>query len=359
MIKRTIKTRLVGKEELFKVIALGEATRLPILFIGVPGVAKTQTLMDYAAAMSGFDNEKARKETFVLELDEGTKSSEIKGRVNMENLLTNKKYTIDAPIADARYVLINEVDKGSSAVRNTMLSVMREKALFLGSEIRKCNWELFAGSCNIIPTDEDENPFWDRFLIKYTVERVRLSDIYSKAWKNNVIKFPIVIPEKEDLESTSIDAIMMKKFAKKVHKNVSDRTMMAMPMISKAIKLIWGFSDAEAIMKACELICPEKTQALSAELEDPAIVSIKTKIKTLTDGSIQETDLLMATIQGVQNEISQFGRNPQNQTKAEELDLILKDTISKSNECQKLIESLSSSGDAFKNLVAGLDPNKK
>ena len=92
MITRKIKTSLVGKDELFKVIALGESTRMPILFVGVPGVAKTQTLIDYAAAMSGYDKEAARRDTFVLELDEGTKSSEIKGRVNMESLLVDKKY---------------------------------------------------------------------------------------------------------------------------------------------------------------------------------------------------------------------------------------------------------------------------
>lgn len=352
MIKRTIKTKLVGKEELFKVIALGESTRIPILFVGVPGVAKTQTLIDYAAAMSNYDKEKARKETFVLELDEGTKSSEIKGRVNMEDLLLNKKYTIDAPIAEAKYVLINEVDKGSSAVRNTMLSVMREKALFLGSEIRQCKWKLFAGSCNVIPDDELENPFWDRFLVKYTVERIKSSDIYKKAWMNKSYEFELNIPEEDDMEKIDLDSRMMKIFADQIYKNVSDRTMMAVPKITKAIKFIWEYSDAEAIMKACELICPSESNNLSSKLEDPLIVSIKTKIKNIP--SISEADMLLSNIQSIENEISQLRSNPVYSIKSEELNNILKDTISKSENCVQLIQSLKEKASMFNNINGGV-----
>lgn len=357
MITRKVKTKLVGKEELFKVIALGEATRMPILFVGVPGVAKTQTLLDYAAAMSGYDKEKARQETFVLELDEGTKSSEIKGRVDMEDLLVNKKYTIDAPIAKARYVLINEVDKGSSAVRNTMLSVMREKALFLGSEIRQCHWQLFAGSCNVIPDDELENPFWDRFLIKYVVERIKVSDIYKSAWNAKQIEFELTIPEQADFDACILDSKMMEIFAKEIYKDVSDRTLMAVPQIAKAVKYIWGFADAEAIMKACELVCPQKAQALSAKLEDPAIVSIKTKIKNIS--SITEADMLMSNIQSIENEISQLSQNPVYATKSGALSAMLKDTIQKSPNCVELIESLQQKAAAFNKMSGGVTSSPK
>jgi len=350
---RTIKTKLTGKDELFKVIALGEATRFPILFVGPPGVAKTQTLIDYAAAMSGYDKKKAREETFVLELDEGTKSSEIKGRVNMESLLVDKQYKIDAPIAEAKYVLINEVDKGSSAVRNTMLSVMRERALFLGSEIRQCKWQLFAGSCNIIPTDEEENPFWDRFLITYTVDRIKPSDMYNKVWAGKPNKDVVIqIPTQAELDAATLDTKMMITFAKEIQKECSDRTMVAVPTITKAVKFIWGLGDAEAIMKACELVCPQKSQALSAKLEDPAIVSIKTKIKDIS--SIAEADLLIQSINGIENEINQLKSNPAYKQKAIELDAVLKDTMSKSDNCAKMIEDLKAKASAFEGLAGGI-----
>ena len=38
---RIIKTKLVGKDEVFNVLALGEVTGLPVLLLGDPGVGKT------------------------------------------------------------------------------------------------------------------------------------------------------------------------------------------------------------------------------------------------------------------------------------------------------------------------------
>ncbi len=339
MIKRKIKTRLVGKDELFRVIALGESTQKPILLVGVPGVAKTQSLIDYAAAMYNYDKDATRENCFILELDEGTKSSEIKGRVNMESLLVDKKYKIDAPVADAGYVLINEVDKGSSAVRNTMLSVMRERALFLGSEIRQCNWKLFAGSCNIINKDEEDAPFWDRFLIKYTVDRVKLMDIASKVWLNKRFEIEINIPERSDLDSETLNGNMMKIFLKCVYKHVSDRTAVAIPELVKGIKLIWNYSDAEAIMKCCEFVCPEMHNDLSGKLEDPAIASIKTKIKNIS--AIDDQDLLIQNLNAIENDISQLEINPLYEKESKQLTLMLKDTMSKAANCQQLVEDLT------------------
>lgn len=338
MINRKIKTRLVGKDELFKVIALGESTQKPILLVGVPGVAKTQSLIDYAAAMYNYDKQQTRENCFILELDEGTKSSEIKGRVNMESLLVDKQYKIDAPVADAGYVLINEVDKGSSAVRNTMLSVMRERALFLGGEIRQCKWKLFAGSCNIINKDEEDAPFWDRFLIKYTVDRVKLMDIAGKVWLNKKLEISIKIPERADLDAETLNGNMMKIFLKCVYKDISDRTAVAIPEIVKGIKLIWNYSDAEAIMKCCEFVCPEMHNDLSGKLEDPAIAAIKTKIKNVP--SINDDDLLIQNLNSIENDVSQLKLNPLYEKECDALTHMLKDTMSKSDNCQNLVDNL-------------------
>ena len=53
MNKRTIETNLIKKLETFRVMALGEATNLPILLIGPPGVAKTAAVIDFAKARLG------------------------------------------------------------------------------------------------------------------------------------------------------------------------------------------------------------------------------------------------------------------------------------------------------------------
>lgn len=275
--KRVIKTSLYGKEEMFRIIALGEVTRLPILFVGVPGVAKTAVLMDYAEAMYNGDKNMIKLNTFILELDEGTKNSEIKGRPDMKSLLEDKRYIVDAPIADAEYVLINEVDKGSSGVRNTLLSVMREKALFLGHEVRDCKWKLFAGSCNEINKDNADAPFWDRFLIKFKVERVSVETMFD-SWNGSPVEFELNIPNYEEVQKCALNMSKMHKFVAYIHADVSDRTIYQLPNLVKSIKLIWEIGDAQAIAKACELVAPVHVQGVIGVIEDKRVSAIKTKI---------------------------------------------------------------------------------
>jgi MoxR-like ATPase len=265
---RKIKTKLVGKESVFNILALSEATGLPVLLLGEPGVGKTQTLLDYAAAKYQYNREAVRKNTFVIELDEGTKTSEIKGRVNMKSLLEDKEYKIDAPIADAKFLLINEVDKGTSGVRNTLLSVMREKALFYGDTIKKCKWEVMAGSCNVIPNDELENPFWDRFVLTEKVVRVGL-DVMKSMWKKgeSMQEVMVTVPSKEEVDKCKIDDKLMAKFLTAVYTSASDRTIYQIPRIVQATKLVYSMTDSQAIIKVCELVAPDKLGEVASKLE--------------------------------------------------------------------------------------------
>lgn len=333
MEKRIINTNLYGKEEMFKIIALGEATRLPVLLVGPPGVAKTAVLMDYAASMYGEDKDIIKRKTFVIELDEATKNSEIKGRPDMKSLLEDKKYVVDAPIADAEYVLINEVDKGSSGVRNTLLSVMREKALFLGHEIRDCKWKLFAGSCNEITKETSDAPFWDRFLIKYKVERVQIDTMFS-SWDGQNIEFSVNVPDFNDISACKVNMNKMRQFVSYIHNDISDRTAYQIPMIVKAVKLIWDCSDTEAIMKTCDLIVPSKTATLGAQIEDKRVTSVKTKIAQIK--SIKDTDQMAILIHDIEREFNKL-KNEDMGDDLIELKQIMKKEVSQSKVCQALL----------------------
>lgn len=309
MEKRKISTNLVGKEEIFKLLALGECTKLPVLLVGVPGVAKTQALMDYAAAKYGqgedkeLNKKKLRESCFVIELDEGTKTSEIKGRVDMKELLENKTYKHEAPIADAEFILINEVDKGSSGVRNTMLSVMRERALFLGSEVRRCNWTVFAGSCNEITTENSDAPFWDRFVLKQKVDRIQLGKL-AEVWNGKKTEFDINIPTPEEVAACPVNPVKIEIFAGLIYNDITDRTCTYIPKIVKAIKLIWNVSDTQALVKACELISPGNVTSIASKLEDPRVSELKSKIAQIK--SIDDISYLQTFMENIADAIKEM-----------------------------------------------------
>lgn len=87
---RKIETSLINKEEVFKMLALAEATSLPLLLVGPPGTGKTKTVIEYSKAWLQKSNNTVTNQDFIdklyiLETDEGTKNSEVKG-INKKKL---------------------------------------------------------------------------------------------------------------------------------------------------------------------------------------------------------------------------------------------------------------------------------
>ena len=253
--KRTIETNLLKKLETFRVMALGEAVNTPILLIGPPGVAKTAAVIDYAKAAGNgqLDDE----DVFMLETDEGTRSNAIKGNIDLEELTLNQKYKVYSPIVKAQFVIINEIDKASASLRNSLLGVMNEKILFNGTEKIPCEWKAFVATCNKIPEDEIGSPFWDRFLVTFHVNRLRQADIldyYAKGGKTHTQNHNINIPEQADIDAINLDPVKLKKVIDLIYQNLSDRSLSFLPTIIKNVMIVWNMGEDRAIIKTVELL---------------------------------------------------------------------------------------------------------
>lgn len=299
--QRVIKTRLRQKEEWFKMIAVAEALRLPILLIGKPGTGKTNTLLDYAAAKYA-TAEEAHEKCFVIEVDEGTKSAEIKGRMDLEAIVTEHKYAVIAPIVDAKFVLINEVDKASSGFRNSMLGCMNEKELMTGHKRIPLDWDVWCASCNTIPEDEKENPFWDRFILKVEVPRLSKAELHKMLDKTPSLhtdtqalnKVHVVVPDQADIDKISVDSKMLEKFINHTHQHVSDRTMTFVPNLVRAVQIVYSLGQASAFTKVCGMLAGVNVaKALSAEIEPKDLIAVRQQIEkfaSIADVSVVERE---------------------------------------------------------------------
>ena len=307
---RHIDTGLIDKEEVFKMLALAEATGLPTLLVGPPGVGKTKTVVDYAKAWLNKDGKMTAEDfmnkLYVLETDEGTKSSEIKGMPNMNKLFTTNEYEIYAPIAEAEVIVINEVDKASANIRNALLGIMNEKFLFNGKQKIACKWKLFIATCNEIPKEEEGSPFWDRFMLKETVNRVDLASMvnyYENGGKSFKTCVSINVPSKDEMESLQIPIPKLSKFLDVAHSKCTDRTLSFVPTIVKAIHYIWEVPLNRAIGKAADImINQEAAGAVMNALMSKEIKMILKEIQSLN--SIKEPaeiDLKVAQIEGMAN----------------------------------------------------------
>lgn len=300
----TVKTDLIGKNEIFRLFALGQATRLPVLLVGPKGVAKTQTCLDYIRARVAADTgvEITRTEavlsdaTFLHEVNRQSRAGEITGRVNVGKLVTDKEFELVTPIATAQYVLINEIDKSGGAVRDALLSILAEKTLFNGETKIPCNWEFFVGTCNEIPSDEADNHFWDRWPIKSKVNRVSQSDMVGILQTGlSESSLAVNVPTPEEIEAVTIPVNKLEKFVEVAYRLTSDRTLTKAPVIIKAISLIWGTSINEACVKAAEIMFgKDASTTLSQLLMSNEMKTVLKKIQQVGfAASRQEADKIL------------------------------------------------------------------
>lgn len=332
---RNIETSLINKEEVFKMLALAESTGLPCLLIGEPGVAKTKTVLEYAKAWLNKDGKMTAQDfankIYILETDEGTKASEVKGIPDLGKLFTENKYELNTPIADAEIVIINEVDKASSAIRNAMLGVMNEKFLFNGKHKIPCKWKLFIATCNEIPKDETNSPFWDRFMLKMTVNRVSAGELvkyYNKGARNYREKFTIGIPSGPEIEQVEIPVNKLEKYLEVGYKGSSDRTLTFVPKLAKAVSYIWDISVDKALVKTAQIMISQSAGSeLQNKLMSPEVKAVMSKVEMLHSYTTNEQlELSIADIESLIN--TYVSRGIMDETQVEEIEISMQYILS-------------------------------
>lgn len=283
---RTIKSKLVNREEVFQAIALAESTGFPVLLQGPPGVGKTRALLEYAMAFHKDNQEKAKLSTFVLEVNEGTRPNDVVGKISAEKLLTENKTEYDSPIVDANFVLINEIDKATTGVRNSFLSIMNEKRIYRGKQKVKCNWSVFCASCNEIPQDEEDSPFWDRFVLKLQVNRLskrQLMNLFETDEKNSFPEIKINIPDQQDLDKVVFRPEHLEKFIEVLYNSASDRSLYKAKTLAAAIHYVLDLSPSQSLIKAAEFLADkEVSRTLAESIEPPEVSQLRSNITKLS-----------------------------------------------------------------------------
>jgi hypothetical protein len=265
----TVNTNLMKKEEVFKILALAESLQAPVLLIGDPGTGKTNAVLDYAKASVGASG-LTDDDVFVLETDESTHGNAVKGNVDMKKMLDPKDPTFqrNSPITRAKFVVINEVDKASADLRNSLLGIMNEKILFDGDKKVNCEWTTFVATCNKIPDDEVDSPFWDRFLITFQVNRMSQSNMlqyYKKGAKKAGFKYDLNLPEQVELDAMVVPVDKLKKVMDCTYDKLSDRSLTFIPVLARHISGVWGTNISRSLVKAVELLISKEQANILAK----------------------------------------------------------------------------------------------
>lgn len=282
MRKLTIQTGLVDKETVFETIVLAHAVQMPILLIGEKGTAKTNVVIDYVKSF--LSPEQLRDELFLTELTEDSKPSDILGKIDVAALTQHGLYKKIRPITKSKVIIINEVDKGSTGVRNSMLSVMNEKRIYDGEDKLAVNWELFVATCNEIPEEEKTNHFWDRFILKVRVNKTDISNlIMFMQNRHTKISSEFNLPTMQEIEAVSFNYSILVEVAKMLRvEGVSDRTITKLDLLIKATIYIFNLDDVQATLKVISILCPEILAELSKKLSSKEEREVMSSIDTIS-----------------------------------------------------------------------------
>jgi MoxR-like ATPase len=172
------KSGLVDRETLVELVALGMVASEHLLVIGPPGTAKSAAVRAVASKMGG--------RTFEYLLGRFTEPSEIFGPVSLSRLREGiVEIETAGMLPEAEIAFLDEVFRGSTAILNTLLTLLNERRFRRGATQLECPLRICVGAANELPTDPELSAFSDRFLLHCFVEPLAdplLEDLLSEGW---------------------------------------------------------------------------------------------------------------------------------------------------------------------------------
>jgi MoxR-like ATPase len=169
---------LVQRETLVELVVLCAVAREHFLVIGPPGTAKSEAVRRIALRLGG--------NYFEYLIGRFTEPTEIFGPINLRKLKEGIVETETAGmLPEADIAFLDEVFLGSTAILNTLLSILNERAFRRGHTRLQCPLRVCVGASNALPEDGQLAAFADRFLLRAFVEPIGdsgLEDLLSSGW---------------------------------------------------------------------------------------------------------------------------------------------------------------------------------
>ncbi|MEN2999514.1 MAG: AAA family ATPase [Acidilobaceae archaeon] len=185
-----LEAPFVGRHEEALVIVLALLSREHAVLVGEPGTAKSALVRRAATLLEA--------KFFKYLLTRYTEPSELFGPIDIRELKRGHYARVTkGKLSEAEIAFLDEIFNASSAVLNSLLSIMMERIVYDGyTEIRTPLWSLF-GSSNRVPDEPELEALYDRFLVRAYVKPLdqdHWDSLLTAAWKLEVGEVGEAVP---------------------------------------------------------------------------------------------------------------------------------------------------------------------
>jgi MoxR-like ATPase len=170
-----IEDDFVARREAVHMLGLGALCGEHVLLLGPPGTAKTRLVDRFCRTLD--------TKPFSYLLTRFTEPAELFGPIDVKSFQEQSRYQVNTEgmLPRARIAFLDEVFQGSSAILNTLLTLINERTFHDGRPESDGSTPLVmvVGSSNEIPNDPVLAAFSDRFLLRCRVRYVGLEELES------------------------------------------------------------------------------------------------------------------------------------------------------------------------------------
>jgi MoxR-like ATPase len=164
-IKTQLNILFVGRENEIVALMTGLISGEPVILVGEPGTAKTALVETLSKLINA--------RYFYYLLTRFTEPDELLGPLDINALREGRYVRITKNrLPEAEIVFLDEIFKASSAVRNILLDIILNRRIMNGGEYHKLPMLALYTASNEISTDEEDQAFYDRLVIRAFVKYV-------------------------------------------------------------------------------------------------------------------------------------------------------------------------------------------
>ncbi|AOY78735.1 AAA family ATPase [Moorena producens JHB] len=178
-VKYTLKGMFTGREQAIELLVLATVCQEHLLLIGPPGTAKTAIINRYTDLIDA--------QSFSYLLTRFTEPSELFGPLDLA-AFQKGTYNIstEGMLPQAQIVFLDEVFQGSSAILNSLLTILNERVFYNGSQRQSVPLICLIGASNSVPDDPSLHAFADRFVLRLEVNKVednQIDELLGQGWE--------------------------------------------------------------------------------------------------------------------------------------------------------------------------------